>query len=161
MANYILDLRKKVGKIPLLMCASGVIIVNELREVLLILRADNGLWGIPGGSLELGEKMEETAVREVFEETGLTVGNIELLGVYSGKELNYIYPNGDEVFLVVSIYVSTDFIGSMEEDGIESIEVKFFNIDNLPREIHNPDIPVWDDFINKYNNRSIKCIFDK
>lgn len=161
MANYILDLRKKVGKIPLLMCASGVIIVNESREVLLIQRADNGLWGIPGGSLELGEKMEETAVREVFEETGLTVGNIELLGIFSGKELNYVYPNGDEVFLVVSIYVSTDFTGNMVEDGIESNEVRFFNIDNLPSEIHNPDIPVWDDFIKKYNNRSIKCIFEK
>ncbi len=53
--GYILELRKQVGHRPLIMTCAGVLLLNEKRELLLQKRADNGLWGYPGGSMELGE----------------------------------------------------------------------------------------------------------
>lgn len=47
--GYILELRKQVGHRPLIMTCAGVLLLNEKRELLLQKRADNGLWGYPGG----------------------------------------------------------------------------------------------------------------
>ncbi len=60
-------------------------IVIERDRVLLVRRGHaplRGEWSIPGGVLEVGETVREAAVREVFEETGLTVEVGELLGVF-------------------------------------------------------------------------------
>ena len=75
--GYILELRKQVGHRPLIMTCAGVLLLNEKRELLLQKRADNGLWGYPGGSMELGDSFEDCARREVQEETGLICGNLE------------------------------------------------------------------------------------
>ena len=57
--GYILELRKQVGHRPLIMTCAGVLLLNEKRELLLQKRADNGLWGYPGGSMELGESFKD------------------------------------------------------------------------------------------------------
>lgn len=95
MSNYILDLREFVGKRPLIQCGTSVII-SDKNKILMQLRTDNKKWGLPGGSVEIGEKVEETAVREVKEETGLTIclNGLKLFGVFSGERQHYIYPNG-------------------------------------------------------------------
>ena len=147
MSDYIMDLRKLVGHIPLVICSAGAVVVNDCNEVLLLHRSDNDLWGLPGGVMEPGETIEETARREVFEETGLKLGEIKLLGVYSGMDLHYIYPNEDEVFLVANVFLAREFTGQMAGDGMESKAVKFFNINNLPESINPPDIPILKDFI--------------
>ena len=53
------------------------------HDILLMRRSDNGLWGLPGGFVELGESVAEAARREVQEETGWTVDIGRLIGVYS------------------------------------------------------------------------------
>lgn len=58
--GYILELRKQVGHRPLIMTCAGVLLLNEKRELLLQKRVDNGLWGYPGGSMELGERASKT-----------------------------------------------------------------------------------------------------
>jgi len=60
------------------------VLIRRGEEYLLIKRAsepDKGMWSIPGGMVELGEKVSEAAVREAKEETGLDVELIEDLGV--------------------------------------------------------------------------------
>lgn len=52
-------------------------------RVLMVRRADNGLWSIPGGKLELGETIAECGRREVEEETGVRVEVTGLVGVFS------------------------------------------------------------------------------
>ena len=52
-------------------------------ELLLMRRADNGHWGLPGGFVEVGESVAAAARREVREETGWTVEIGRLIGVYS------------------------------------------------------------------------------
>ena len=59
MSNYIMDLRKVVGHAPLLQAAASIIIENENGQALLGRRTDNHQWGYAGGSIELGETVEE------------------------------------------------------------------------------------------------------
>ncbi|WP_246079718.1 NUDIX hydrolase [Paenibacillus piri] len=115
-------------------------------------KTDNGLWGLPGGLMELGETLEEVAKRELFEETGLNAKSLELFHIFSGKDLYYQYPNGDEVYNVVSAYLCSDYVGVPKEDGDEVQELRFFSYQEIPIELSPPDIPV----INKFLERVLK-----
>jgi len=139
--GYIMDLRKYVGKKPIFMPAAGAAIINENKEILLQRRTDNKCWGIPGGSMELGETFEETAVREVKEETGLNVSRLELFNIFSGEDLHYIYPNGDEVYITTAVFLCNDYSGDLIRDEEESLELKFFKWNDLPNEsdLNPPD----------------------
>lgn len=130
--GYIEDLRKVVGKQPLILVGTAVAILNERGELLLQKR-NNGTWGVPGGFMELGESTEEAGRREVLEETGLEIGKLELVGVFSGKQHFVQLPNGDEFYPVTIAYVTKEITGGLlKADGIETIEVKFFNVRQLP-----------------------------
>lgn len=71
MSNYIMDLRKVVGHAPLLQAAASIIIENENGQVLLGRRTDNQQWGYAGGSIELGETVEEAAKENSLRRWGL------------------------------------------------------------------------------------------
>ncbi|WP_271814062.1 NUDIX hydrolase [Clostridium beijerinckii] len=133
MSNYILELRKFVGKRPLIQ-----------------LRTDNKKWGLPGGSIEIGEKVEETAIREVKEETGVTIclKDLKLFGVFSGERQHYIYPHGDEVYNVVTVFTTNVYGGELQIDNQESSSLEFFEIDNLPIDISPPDIEIIEKYIS-------------
>ncbi|MEG0996331.1 MAG: NUDIX domain-containing protein [Clostridia bacterium] len=92
MSGYIMDMRRRVGAIPLMQCGASVIVENERGEILLQLRTDNGMWAYTGGSVELYERVEDAAARELEEETGLIAEELTLLGVFSGEEMRYTYP---------------------------------------------------------------------
>jgi hypothetical protein len=53
--TYVSELRNLVGHRPLLLAAAGVVVVDDLGRWLLQWRVDDGLWGLIGGALELGE----------------------------------------------------------------------------------------------------------
>lgn len=129
--NYIQSLRQKVGHEEILTVGAGVFPVRDGR-VLLQRRADNGLWSMHGGALEIGETPEEAARREFFEETGLTAGKMELLGVFSGPDTRYTYPNGDRVCIVGIFYVCEDFSGQANVDPQEVAQLGWFPVDALP-----------------------------
>src|SRR5690348_16331207 len=99
-------MRKFVGHRPLLLAAAGVVVVDELGRWLLQRRADDGLWGLIGGALELGESFEDAARRELYEESGLTVESLLQLDVYSGSEFRLTYPNGDQAFVVGATFLA-------------------------------------------------------
>jgi ADP-ribose pyrophosphatase YjhB (NUDIX family) len=106
-------------------------ILNEYNELLLQHRVDGG-WGLPGGLMELAESLEDTARRGVKEETGLDVGKLKLLGVLSGPDYYFKVSNGDELYSVTAVYVSKDVRGKIEVDEAESIEVRYFKLNELP-----------------------------
>ena len=140
MSNYILELRKLVGQRPLIQCGTCVIIRNE-NKILMQLRTDNKKWGLPGGSIEIGERVEET---------GLIIDSkdLKLFGVFSGERQHYVYPHGDEVYNVVTVFTTNVYSGELHIDNVESSSLKFFEIDNLPREISRPDIEVIEKYIS-------------
>jgi 8-oxo-dGTP pyrophosphatase MutT (NUDIX family) len=94
-------------------------------------RRDGG-WGLPGGLMELGESFEETAIREVKEETGLDIGGLKQLHVYSGADHYLKVPNGDELYCVTAVYTATEVKGTFLIDEDESYEFRYFSPDKLP-----------------------------
>ena len=74
----------------------SAVIFDGRRRLLLQQRSDGGQWGLPGGSLEIGESVTAGVIREVREETGLTVSVRRLIGVYSEPTLQVVrYPDGN------------------------------------------------------------------
>ncbi len=112
MSNYMMDLRSVLGSRPIFQNGASVIVINENNELLLGLRSDNKCWGYAGGSIELGENLEQAAARELFEEFGIKSNALELFGVFSGPELYYKYPNGDEVYNIDTVYLCKDYSGT-------------------------------------------------
>ncbi|MEC3854523.1 NUDIX hydrolase [Bacillus sp. WOD8 KX774193] len=133
--GYIEELRKVVGSRPLNLAGVAVAVFNEQGQILLQQRR-NGIWGVPGGFVELGESTEEAGRREVFEETGVEIGTLQLISVFSGKEFFVKLPNGDEFYPITIAYLCKDIKGGLlKADGIESLSVQFFDFDKLPENI--------------------------
>ena len=147
--GYIMDLRKVLGSRPLILTGAGVIVINEKDEILMQKRRDNGFWDFPAGSMELGESFEECARREVFEESGLVCGELELFVTRSGKDTFYEYPNGDQGYVAGLIYICRDYSGEMKVQEEEVIEQAFFPIDKLPKGV----APAKTDIIAKLKER--------
>jgi 8-oxo-dGTP pyrophosphatase MutT (NUDIX family) len=141
MTGYIKYLREYVGHSPLIQCGASVIIFSADKKVLMLHRTDNDCWCFPGGGVELGESVEETAKREVFEETGLTVDDLRLFEVFSGKDQYYKYPNGDEVYNIDIVFMTNNYRGIANSND-ESYGFRFFCIDELPDMISPPVVPV-------------------
>lgn len=138
-------------KFVLLQDGAAAIIVNNNGQILLQSRADNDRWGLPGGCQELGERFEDTVIREVKEETNLdiTEENLELIAVVSGNSRRNEYPNGDVVINNTVLYCVKIYSGEIKWDN-ESKEMKFFDLDNLPKKQNDPDlIEIYKNTLNK------------
>ena len=94
--DYIFNLRKYIGHQPILMVGATVFALDPQKRLLLLKRTENLCWGVPGGAVELGERVEDAARRETREKTEMEIGEMSLFGVFSGSEMYYKYPNGDE-----------------------------------------------------------------
>ncbi|WP_113930271.1 NUDIX hydrolase [Bacillus sp. P14.5] len=152
--GYIEEIRALVGKVPLILTGSVVVISDEEGRILLQQRRHpEGAWGLPGGLMELGESTEETARREVLEETGLEVGNLELINVYSGKKYFIVAANGDQFYSVTAAYNTADVSGDLKVDEAESIQCKYFHSDEFPDYIVKSHREVLDEFLQKRNSR--------
>jgi 8-oxo-dGTP pyrophosphatase MutT (NUDIX family) len=153
--DYILQLRQYIGHRPILMVGAAILVVDIQDRLLLMKRSDSGYWGLPGGSTEPGERVEEAAKRETLEETGLHIAEMELFGVFSGPELYYKYPNGDEVYNVTIVYSSRDWDGEVIINE-EHTEFGWFPRGEfpLPELISPPIIPVIEQFKSKVSNLS-------
>lgn len=65
----------------------SVHLFDERGRLLLVQQAETGYWSTPGGAVELGETPADAAVREAWEETGLLVEPVALIGVFGGSVL--------------------------------------------------------------------------
>ncbi len=129
------------------MVGAAILVVDSKDRLLLLKRSDSGLWGPPGGATEPGEYVEAAAQRETAEETGLEIGEMTLFGVFSGPELYYKYPNGDEVYNVTIVYLTHDWRGSVKLNG-EHTAYGWFTRDEIPAPEHisPPIAPVIEQF---------------
>lgn len=135
MTGYIKDLREFIGTRPLIVVGSTVIVMNDRQEILLQHRSDTKEWGLPGGAMEPGETLEETAARELFEETGLKAESFTFKDVLSGKPLYFKYPNGDEVYNVINVFFANGIYGDLSMMDGESLDLKYFSLHELPAEL--------------------------
>lgn len=130
--SYITNLRKYVGHEPLINIGATVIVQNDRGEILLNLRSDTNTWGIIGGGMELGESLEQTAARELLEEANLTAERFELIDLISGEDLYFKYPNGDETYTVIALYLAVNVSGELKINDDESYKLQYFPLDKLP-----------------------------
>ena len=126
---YVRDLRAAVGHRRVLLASVAGIVRDSNGAILLVRTADNGVWTTPGGVIELDETPADAVVREVWEETGLTVRPTRVIAVYGGPDFVVRYPNGDE-----SQYISTFFdcervSGELRADGDETTAACFWTHD--------------------------------
>lgn len=123
---------KDPAKINKWKIAVGVILRNARGEILLERRADCGLWGLPGGRMDLGESATETAVRELREETGLEIRIERLVGIYTEPEDRVLSYEGGDVAQPITIVVEGSVAGGSLTLSDESLAMEFFPPDRLP-----------------------------
>lgn len=149
--DYINRLRQRIGHTPLLVVGAAVLVVDDQDRLLLMKRSDSGCWGLPGGVAEPGEVVENTAKRETLEETGLHIRSMDFFGVFSGPELYYKYPNGDEVYNVTLVYLSCDISGDIRLNE-EHTAWRWFAPVDIPDDLSPPIKPV----IQKFKESAFK-----
>lgn len=132
----------------------GVIIIDNNGRILLEKRTDNAMWGLPGGVVEPGESVKQTAIREVKEETNLDVKIIELIGVYSDPRAGRIatYPDNGDVRHLIDVVVMAEIISGILILSEESLDLKFFKSDCLPIKLVAPAKQPLQDFLNGFKS---------
>lgn len=146
--DYINYLRSMVGKEKVIMVVAGALVFNEYDQLLLHLRSDTNSWGLPGGYMELGESIKDTAKRETFEETGLLLGDLKLFSIYSGQGNEKTLQSGDQVSLVQHWFTCHDFEGKLIKQNDESLDTRFFSLDDLPNNLFSSHVRVIEDFLS-------------
>ena len=113
--------------------AAGGVVFNTRGEILLQKRADNGWWGLPSGYVDVGESVEQAALREIWEETGIRTRVKRLVGIYSDPQHNVIgtYPDGSLIQFVIVIFECEYMSGELQISD-ESTDIGYFPPGNLP-----------------------------
>ena len=126
---------------PSVLATAGVAVVDG-AGILLVRRADDGTWCLPGGRMEFGESVTECAQREFGEETGRSVELTEVLGFYSDpREQTHRYPDGTLVQFAGVVFRGTagPVVGPLAGD---TVEVRWFASSELPTNLMACDAPI-------------------
>ena len=117
----------RVGKQGRIRLGCSAIIFDDEGKFLLTRRSDNGQWCLPSGGLEPGESVEETCIREVFEETGLHVSIKRLVGIYSNHNQLVVYSESDK-FQTMAIHFEAELTGGELGLSDETIDFGYFSL---------------------------------
>ena len=124
--------------------AAGAVIVED-RRILLVRRSVNpgkGDWCIPAGFVEWTEHPQQTARREIREETGLEISITSIFDIFMGMD--------DPRTHAVLVLYHADKIGGMLVPGDDADEARYFDFDNLP---DNIAFQAHRDALDLYRNR--------
>ncbi len=131
--------KRTVGPDTTLRLGVGVVIRDTQGHILLERRSDCGWWGLPGGSLEVGESITQTAIREVKEETGLDIRIVRLVGVYSQPHERIVtYPDTKDGLQLIDVVVEGERIAGDLMCSEESLELRFFPPHRIPAQLIPP-----------------------
>jgi 8-oxo-dGTP pyrophosphatase MutT (NUDIX family) len=131
MSEYLKWIRNKVGTSPIFLNGAALIITNNQNQILLQKRFhDKNLWGVIGGSMDLGETFEETAKREAKEEINCEIKLEYLIGIYS--KYHVVCPNGDRGQAITALFKAAIIKGTPETDNVETFDLQYFSESNLP-----------------------------
>lgn len=133
LSPYIRRIRESIGHDLMLLPAVAVLPRDDAGRVLLVRQIDSGRWGTIGGSVEVDEAPETAGTREAAEEAGVAVELTRVLAVHGGPQFRVIYPNGDEVSYVSTLYEARVVAGQPRPDQDETSEVGWFHPDELAK----------------------------
>lgn len=112
------------------------VVRDDEGRLLLIHKTDNNLWALPGGGHDIGERISDTVVREVSEETGIQVEVDDIIGLYTDPDHVLAYDDG-EVRQQFSICFRAHPVGGSLRTSSESKEVRWVDLADLDRlDIH-------------------------
>ncbi len=134
---YIKRLREVLGTALIFVPAVSVLVIDDDR-VLLVHEVEQDAWSTPGGQMEVDERPEDAARREVLEETGLEVAVDEIVTALGGPQFRVVYRNGDEIAYVTIVYRGHVVGGEPRPDGDETTAVDWFPIASLRDVALNP-----------------------
>ena len=124
MSPYLRSIRERVGHTRLLLPSVTALVYDADGRILLVCERDGGVWSVPGGLIEPDETPADAVVREAWEETGLHVAPVRLLGVYGGPDFVVRYSSGDEAQYVASVF-ECELRGGRLRPGDETSEARF------------------------------------
>ncbi len=124
-SDHLRAVRSKIGHDLLATTAVSISVFDNQGRILLGRDAETGLWTLPGGAIDPNEHPADAATRECFEETGLVVRPIRLLGVFGGPEFLIRYPNGDLTYYTVIAFEAVIEGGALAPDGEEIASLRF------------------------------------
>jgi 8-oxo-dGTP pyrophosphatase MutT (NUDIX family) len=122
---YVRAIRRKIGSDLLMLQGVTVMLFDDQGRLLLARDAESGFWMTIGGAVEPNETPSDAAVRECWEETGLLIEPISLVGIFGGPDFRVTYPNGDIVSYVVTIFEVRQIGGEASPDGLEASALCF------------------------------------
>lgn len=131
MSDYIRGLRQRIGTTVLEVPTVSVIVHDERERALLVRHVEGSVWTTPGGMIEPYELPADAALREMWEETGLTVALDRIVGVFGGPPCSAVYGNGDQVAFVSTVFTARVVGGTPRPDGEETLELAWFARDEL------------------------------
>jgi 8-oxo-dGTP pyrophosphatase MutT (NUDIX family) len=139
--SYLWQLRQRIGNDLVLMPGAMVALLDEADRVLMTARQDDGTWCLPAGAAEAGGSFARTAIDELAEETGLAVGESDLIafGCLSNAEDHTIrYPNGDITHCFAVLFLARKWHGQLRPDSSEVTNTQFVGLDSPPSPLHGP-----------------------
>jgi ADP-ribose pyrophosphatase YjhB (NUDIX family) len=122
----------RVGREGKLRVGCSAVILDADKKILLTRRSDNGLWCLPSGAMEPGESAAEGCIREVWEETGLHVEILRLVGVYSDPNRLIVYPDGNKIQIVALSFEAKVTGGELGLSN-ETTEFGYFTIEEAKK----------------------------
>jgi ADP-ribose pyrophosphatase YjhB (NUDIX family) len=142
--EFIKTLRAKIGTALLQVPTVSVLAYDDQEPLLLVKDKPSGLWGPPGGIVDPHELPSDAAVREAWEEAGVYVELTQLLGVFAGERFSVVYPNGDQLSGVETVFAARVIRGMPRADQEETSDAGFFD----PSEIKG--LPCYPHFLEIY-----------
>lgn len=109
----------------------NVVVVNEAGEILMIRRSDNDNWAVPGGAIDLGESVNQAAVRETREESGIECEITGIVGIYSDPKHVILYTSNGEVRQEFSIVLTGRPLSGQPTPSSESSEVHWVPVSEV------------------------------
>ena len=116
-------------------CAVGALVGNDDGEILLVQRADSGIWLYPTGWADIGYSASEVAVKEVWEETGIKCEVVRPVALFDGMRLGF-----SRIPLYSVVFHCRAIGGELKAHPLETSDVGFFAHDQLPSPMAGMDL---------------------
>jgi ADP-ribose pyrophosphatase YjhB (NUDIX family) len=129
--EFVLTLRAKIGHDPMPLNGGMAVVLDERGQVLLVRRADNGLWTLVTGCLEPGEQPATGMLREIEEETAV-IAEVERLVLVNTNDHLSSAPNGDLIWWTTLGFRCRYVSGEARVNDDESIDVGWFDPADMP-----------------------------